>query len=198
MIYKRLYVNCNYIYFQVSITCHPDIKSLSNLKKKKEKSILPPLNTKPKSILGKKRKIKSKLKAPLLTPLLSPKLPLLPPVLPIPFIPPLVPKLSLIPKLPILPPLAPLPFLPIVPPLIPLLPLPIIPPPKLPEITKPLKISIIKDTLKLKDSIGTKIKSIKLPESALQKKKVKEKLLKLKKDGSLTAAQYKRFSKALM
>ncbi|XP_050353092.1 uncharacterized protein LOC126775301 [Nymphalis io] len=118
---------------------------------------------------------------------------------------PLLPKLSKIPKLPKLPLLPIIP--PMVPPLIPKFPLPILPilppllPPIIPGLTKlkkPIRVPIIGKT-KLQKALGSELKLLKLPltKSKLNKN-VLEKLLKLKRDGSLTTAQFIRFKKLLL
>nr|XP_034827567.1 protein PELPK1-like [Maniola hyperantus] len=106
-----------------------------------------------------------------------PKLPLLP-LIP-PLLPPLIPKLPLLPLLPILPP-------------IPLLP-PILP--RLPKVLKPIRIPIIgKSGLR---ALGSEIAPIRVPAPNL-KRHILEKLLKLRKDGSLTTPEFIRFKKRLL
>ncbi|XP_046964231.1 protein PELPK1-like [Vanessa cardui] len=151
-----------------------------------------------------------KLLPPILPPLLSLKNPAIktkikhPKLLKLPKVPilPKLPKVPKIPKLPLLP-LIP----PILPPLIPKFPIPILPilppllPPILPGLTKlrkPIRVPIIGKT-KLQKALDSDLKLLKAPltKSKLNKN-ILDKLLKLKRDGSLTTSQFNRFKKLLL
>ncbi|KAG6461425.1 hypothetical protein O3G_MSEX012622 [Manduca sexta] len=116
----------------------------------------------------------------------------------------------MIPKLPILPPVIPkLPILPIIPPLLPpflpplpLLPIPLLPPLlPIPKLPKPLKVPILGKT-PLQRALGTELKPVIVPLvssiAGTVNDKVLEKLLELKRKGSLTTAEYIRFKKLLL
>ncbi|CAH0713948.1 unnamed protein product, partial [Brenthis ino] len=105
-------------------------------------------------------------------------------------------KLPRLPKLPLLP-LIPIPRLPKLP-LLPILP---ILPPKLPSLTKlmrPLRIPIL-SKIKLQKALGSELKPVKVPAPKPKTKRhILEKLLKLKKSGSLTTPEFLRFKKLLL
>ncbi|XP_047538379.1 protein app1-like [Vanessa atalanta] len=154
----------------------------------KPQKLLPPIL--PPLLSLKSPTVKTKIKHPTLIKL--PKVPILPKLPKIPWIPKL-PLLPIIP--PILPPLIPklpLPILPILPPLLP----PILP--GLTKLSKPIRVPIIGKT-KLQKALGSQLKPFKvnLNKSKLNKN-ILEKLLKLKKDGSLTTSQFIRFKKLLL
>ncbi|XP_061382526.1 uncharacterized protein LOC133320010 [Danaus plexippus] len=148
-------------------------------------SAKPPTSQRKIKRLLKKTSLKRKLlKIPKLRKI--PKLPKLPRLPLIPFLPPILPKL----------PLLPLPLLPIVP------PLPLLPPilPRVSKLLKPLRVPIIGKS-KLQKALGSELKPVQIPwtgRDARNRKGILEKLLKLRRNGALSAAEFHRFKKLLL
>ncbi|CAG9559382.1 unnamed protein product [Danaus chrysippus] len=112
-----------------------------------------------------------------------------------------IPKLPKFPRLPLIPilpklPLLPLPLLPIIP------PLPLLPPilPSVTKLLKPLRVPIIGKS-KLQKALGSELKPVQIPwtgKDTRNRKGILEKLLKLRRNGALSAAEFHRFKKLLL